>query len=376
MVSRLLSDKFRFWIETKISSPDFQRKMASLPILRYFVRRDAEKIYDLVAGFVYSQILFLVVRLGILQQLKGSSKSILELSKMHNISKKNMKILCDAAVAINLLRSNYKHSQFENRYFLGRLGAEILGVPGLEQMILHHEMFYRDMSKPLELLKSQSKTELSQYWPYVLSAGGKKEISSKVARVYSDLMASSQALVCQETLRLVDFGKFDVVMDVGGGNGTFLSKLGSRYRKPRLILFDLPEVVESALKVFDKDVLERTKIVSGDFDSSDLPQSATAITLNRILYDHDDDKVNKILKKVWDALPPGGCLIVSEPMSGGNKPSRSGDAYFGFYTMAMTTGQPRSISAHKKLLKLAGFRSISVPRGCQRHITSVIVAQK
>ena len=92
MVSRLLSDKFRYWIETKISSPDFQRKMASLPILRYFVRRDAEKIYDLVAGFVYSQILFLVVRLGILEELKGSSKSILELSKMHNI-----KELCNCA---------------------------------------------------------------------------------------------------------------------------------------------------------------------------------------------------------------------------------------------------------------------------------------
>ena len=38
---------------------------------------------------------------------------------------------------------------------LGYLGAEIL-VPGLEAMILHHEMFYRDLSDPVALLRSKS----------------------------------------------------------------------------------------------------------------------------------------------------------------------------------------------------------------------------
>ena len=33
-----------------------------------------------------------------------------------------------------------------------------------------------------------------------------------------------------------------------------------------------------------------------------------------------------------------GSVVISEPMSGFKSPSRSGDAYFGFYTLAMTSG--------------------------------------
>ena len=50
--------KIKLWIEAKISSQIFQAKMSQVPIAKFFARRDAEKIYDLVAGFVYSQTLY------------------------------------------------------------------------------------------------------------------------------------------------------------------------------------------------------------------------------------------------------------------------------------------------------------------------------
>ena len=368
--------KSRLWIEGKISSPAFQAKMSQVPIAKFFAKRDAEKIYDLVAGFVYSQTLYALVKLGILKGLKGTVKSIFELSKAYDISPKNLYILCNAGVALKLLRIERNGPGFERSYSLGYLGAEVLGVPGLEAMILHHEIFYRDLSDPVSLLRANKRTELSQYWPYVSNHTRKKKISVVDAKIYSDLMASSQMLVCQETLRLIDFDKFDMVMDVGGGNGTFLSMLAKKFKKPRLLLYDLPEVVCEASRTLENDVLARMEISSGDFDTSDLPQCASAITLNRVLYDHNDEKVKTILKKAWEALPLGGSVIISEPMSGGRRPIKSGDVYFGFYTMAMTTGQPRSIGAHTKLLKDAGFRKIRVPRGARKFVTSVVVAQK
>ena len=95
-----------------------------------------------------------------------------------------------------------------------------------------------------------------------------------------------------------------------------------------------------------------------------------------MLYDHDDGVVKNLLSKVFDTLPPGGTILISEPMSGGVHPNKSGDAYFGFYTMAMTTGRPRDILTHKMNLSEIGFENIKIHKGTRDFITSVISAKK
>ncbi len=74
--------------------------------------------------------------------------------------------------------------------------------------------------------------------------------------------------------------------------------------------------------------------------------------------------------------PPGGRLLVSEPMSGGARPTRSGDAYFGFYTLAMGTGRPRSPARHADLLHAAGFTAVRRHPTRQRFVTSVLSARR
>ena len=91
---------------------------------------------------------------------------------------------------------------------------------------------------------------------------------------------------------------------------------------------------------------------------------------------YDDDVVIALLRKVYEALPKNGKVIISEPMSGGKKPIRSGDSYFGFYTMAMSTGRPRSPDEHRNFLEMIGFQKVKKYKGKQEFITQVIVATK
>ena len=83
-----------------------------------------------------------------------------------------------------------------------------------------------------------------------------------------------------------------------------------------------------------------------------------------------------LLMKIYDALSPGGQLIISEPMAGNDTPTRSGDAYFGFYTLAMTSGKPRSKNEHFKVLKKSGFMQLKFLQGTNDFVTSVIIAKK
>ena len=89
-----------------------------------------------------------------------------------------------------------------------------------------------------------------------------------------------------------------------------------------------------------------------------------------------DSTVAQLLSAVLDTLPPGGRLIISEPMSGGVKPDRSTDVYFSIYTLAMQTGRTRSCAEIVALLASSGYVNIRTHWGFRPFVTSVVTAEK
>ncbi len=69
-----------------------------------------------------------------------------------------------------------------------------------------------------------------------------------------------------------------------------------------------------------------------------LPEGADVITLVRVLHDHDDQVVLRLLSEAARVLSEGGTLVVAEPMRGPGAEARVADAYFGFYLRGMGRG--------------------------------------
>ena len=347
-----------------VASPRVQAAIARVPGLRRLARRDGDRLMDLVAGFVHSQILLAVVELDVLDRLMEGPADATTLAAGTGIEARRMAILCDAAAALGLIRRSRRG------WRIARLGAALTGVPGLQGMIRHHPVLYRDLADPLALLRG-GETELSRFWPYVFGAGAARDPES--AARYSRLMSDSQGLVAQETLARVDLSGAREVLDVGGGTGTFLAALGRRHPGPRLHLFDLPAVVAPAeARLAVEGLAERLRVTAGSFRDDPLPIGADVLTLNRVLYDHSDDTVAALLRAVHDALPPGGTLVVSEPMGG----TRAGDAYFALYTLAMGTGRTRRPDEIARLMRAAGFQDVR-DRGTTRpFVTHVLTARR
>ncbi len=362
-----LRDRWRRWRNARIASPAFQSWAARNPLTRRQTRRDGERLFDLVAGFVHSQVLFALVELDLLAEVMEAPATAADLARRHRIDPQRMEALLRAAVALELLEPS------GGGYQTARLGAAVTGVPGLADMIRHHAVFYRDMADPLALLRGEADTELSHFWPYVFGGG----MPADVAARYSELMAESQGLVAEETLRAVDLGGIRRLMDVGGGTGAFLAAVGRAVPGPDFVLFDLPEVAPAARARFDAAGLsERATIAPGSFRDGALPPGADAISLVRVLYDHADATVTALLAAVHDALPPGGRLIVSEPMTGARRPERAGDVYFAFYCMAMRTGRARAPGEVAALLRAAGFENVTHRPTARPFVTSVVEGHK
>jgi demethylspheroidene O-methyltransferase len=347
----------------------FQTLAARLPLLRRIARREGEELFDLVAGFVNSQVLMALVELQVLHLLRAAPLTAADLAPRCRIPVAQMQILLQAGAGLRLLRRS------GDRYGLTLRGASLLAVPGLESMIRHHRALYADLADPVAFLKGGQQTELARFWPYVFGAAG--AVDPEVTATYSALMADSQALVAEDTLRMVDLRGVRHLMDIGGGTGAFLSAVGAAYPEPALTLFDLPVVVEGATaRLARAGVLHRTTIHAGSFRDDPLPRGADAISLIRVLYDHDDSTVARLLSAVHDALPAGGRLIVSEPMSGGSHPDRTTDVYFAVYTLAMQTGRTRSGAEITALLAAAGFVNIKQTWGFRPFVTSVVTASR
>lgn len=363
----------RAWRNRLIASPRFQSWASGFALTRGHVRREGEALFDLVSGFVYSQVLFVLVSLDLLDELLEAPRPAASLGARHGIEPQQMAALLDAAVALRLLE------RVGDGYQTSARGAALIGVPGLAGMIRHHDVFYRDMADPLALLRGEADTELARFWPYVFGASG--AVDPEITARYSALMEESQGLVAEETLRSVSLRGVRRLMDVGGGTGAFLRAVGRAYPSLELELFDLPPVVEVARRRFAEEGFamgagSRVTLHPGSFRDDSLPEGADAISLVRVLYDHADETVAALLAKAHATLPPGGRLIVSEPMTGGARPHPAGNAYFAFYCMAMRTGRARAPAEIAGLLAAAGFVDVATPPTRRPFLTSVLMARK
>ena len=360
----------RGWVNRLAASRRFQAWAARMPILRRIARHEGEALFDLVAGFVNSQTLMALVELRILHILNDGAQPAQTLAVRCDIPTDRMQILLQAGAGLGLLRR-----QKDGRFAMKMRGASLLGVPGLEGMVRHHRALYADLADPVAFLRGGQQTELARFWPYVFGAAG--AVDPAVTATYSELMADSQGLVAEDTLRMVDLRGVTRLLDIGGGTGAFLVAVGAACPDVHLDLFDLPVVVTGAAARFSAAGLTaRATIHPGSFRDDALPRGADAISLIRVLYDHSDSTVAHLLSAVLDTLPPGGRLIISEPMSGGAKPDRSTDVYFSLYTLAMQTGRTRSCAEIATLLASVGYVNIRTHWGFRPFVTSAVTAEK
>ena len=337
-----------------LSSAGFRAWASAFPLTRPIARRRAAALFDLCAGFVYSQVLSASVTLRLPDALLRAPGDAAEIGRAIGLPTEAAARLLDAAVSLRLARRRRR----DGRYALGPLGAALIDNPGVVAMIAHHAMLYDDLRDPVALLRGGGGrhvggTALARYWPYAASADG---VTERQASPYSALMAASQAMVQDEILAAYDVRRHRCLLDVGGGDGSFLVAAASRSEALRLVLFDLPPVASLARRRLERAGLSaRARVVGGDFHGDRLPEDADLITLVRVLHDHDDAEAMALLRAVRLALPPGGALLVAEPMSGTRGAEASGDAYFGFYLLAMGSGRPRTPARIAEMLREAGF---------------------
>ena len=354
-----------------LASPGFQRFAGAFALTRPIARRRAGALFDLCAGFVYSQILLACVRLRLFDQLKGGPLHAGELASRLGLSPEATLLLLDAAVSLRLLQG-----RSGGRYGLGPLGAALIGNPGVVAMIEHHAMLYGDLRDPVALLRGDAGAgQLAGYWPYAGNARP-AALPHEAVAPYTALMAASQPMIAQQVLSAYSFRGHRCLLDIGGGDGAFIAAIASQAPRLRCVLFDLPAVADQASRRFREARLSaRAVAIGGSFLTDRLPDGADIISLVRVIHDHGDADVMILLRAIHRALPGNGTLLIAEPLSGVRGAEPIGDAYFAFYLLAMGSGRPRTFARLRDMLTEAGFADIALRPAPMPMLTSVITAR-
>lgn len=367
-----LRDRLLAWRDRLLMSGRFQRFAARSPLTRGIASRRAADLFDLTAGFVYSQVLSACVELDLFRRVAAEPLAAATLAESAGMGEEAMLRLLLAAESLGLLQR-----RSHGRWGLGPQGAAFLGNPGIAAMVQHHHLLYDDLRDPLRVLRERGDTSLNRYWAYAANAAA-SDLGDDAVTDYSRLMAESQGLVADDILDAVSLRECGRLIDVGGGEGIFALRAAGRWPHLAIDVLDLPAVARRAgERIREQGCEDRVRALGGDLFRLDRSTPETGYdkaSLVRVLHDHDDVEVVRILRGVRGLLRPGGELIVAEPMADTPGGGRIGHAYFGFYLWAMGSGRARGLDEMRELLAEAGFRHVRERRTARPLLVRVLIA--
>ncbi len=174
------------------------------------------------------------------------------------------------------------------------------------------------------------------------------------AKIFDEAMVGVHGRETGAMLDAYDFSPFQVVADVGGGNGSVLRALLARHGKIRGMLCDLPNVVERAQPLIAAGLADRLQAIPTDFFKQ-VPPGADAYMMRHIIHDWNDEQSHQILVNTRKAMKPNGRLLLIESVIlPGNEPDFG--KLLDLNMLVIPGGKERTEPQYRALYEAAGFR--------------------
>jgi acetylserotonin N-methyltransferase len=316
---------------------------------------DPTPILDLMNAFRCSQVMFAGVSLGIFDHLSAGSLDLPSLAERTGTQPDPLQRLLDACVGLGLVTR--QHERYANTpaaavYLARNSPRRMTGYIAYSDRVLWQ----------LWAHLADAVREGSHRWKQAFGLDG--PIFASFFRSDEDKrefvwgMHGYGQISSPEVVAAFDLSRFHHLVDLGGATGHLALAVCRRYPQLRATVLDLAEVVPFAQETIAKepDLADRVTAVVGDF-FQDLPPG-DLYSLGRILHDWTEEKIARLLARIYQALPPGGGLLVAEKLL---DEDRAGPRWAQLQSLNMlvcTEGKERTMAEYSALLQRAGFTSI------------------
>lgn len=265
-----------------------------------------DAIMSLGLGFWGSKTLLSAVELGVFAALAEKPLSADELRERLGIHTRSARDFFDALVALRMLRrdaANYSNTPETDLFLDPAKPTYVGGILELANSRIFG--FWNSLTEALQTGEPQSEAK----------AGGANyftEVYADPARLRSFLAGMSGLSIgtSAEIAASFPWKSHHRFCDIGTAQGMTPAQLALRHPHLEGTGFDLPPVrLVFEEFIAGQGVGDRVRFVGGDFFKDPLPD-ADVYLMGHILHDWSLLEKHTLLKRVYDALPDGGALIV------------------------------------------------------------------
>jgi hypothetical protein len=265
-------------------------------------------ILQVGTGFWASKVLLSAVEMGLFTELSRSPEDLKTLQGRLGLHPRSARDFLDALVALGFLqRRDGKYANTESTdFFLDQHKPSYIG--GILEMANHRLYpFWGQLTTALRTGLPQNEAKDGGPDPFV-------DIYADPARLKNFLRAmtgvSHGANIA--IARKFPWSRYRTTVDVGTAQGDLITQVALANSHLSGIGFDLPAVAPVFEEYVQANGLsDRVKFSPGSFFDLPLPK-ADVVMMGHILHDWDLDTKRMLVRKAWEALPPGGAYIVYE----------------------------------------------------------------
>ncbi|MDO0937302.1 methyltransferase [Streptomyces sp. DG2A-72] len=311
---------------------------------------DFPRMFEIVTSFWVARAVHAGTVLGLPDLVAEQSRTVDELAELTGTEPRSLYRLLRALTGVGVFRTDE-----QARYASTPLGDTLRSdLPGslasfvqLELGDSHHATWGRLVESVRSGEPVFERAVSQPIWEFFESTPVMNEHLGKA-------MTGLTAMVADAVLDVYDFSPYRRIVDVGGGEGGFLTAILRAHPEVLGTVFDLPHVVANGRpRIAGAGLADRCEMVGGSFFEK-VPEGGDLYTMKWVLHDWNDESSIEILKSCRRTMSDDARLLVVEavvPDGDGFAPGKIIDLNM----MVLSGGQERTPDEFQRLLAAAGF---------------------
>ncbi len=263
-------------------------------------------------------------------------------------------------VMLTLLRAMGYLELLDNRWSVTRLAEEHL-TAGSPWNLSHYYASLKDRPVTLDLLRVLRTGKPANWGSYKAEGDWHKAMENPgFAESFTAAMDCRGVYLGAALAKHLQLYHFQSLLDVGGGSGIYSCSLVSHHPHITATVLEKKPVDQIASKAIAKRGYQgQVNVLALDMFQSAWPTGYDLHLLSNVLHDWDEPEVNDLVRRSYNALLPGGMIIIHDAFINADKSGSLSVASYSVILMHSTEGKCYSTTEYESFLAKAGFEEIT-----------------